>query len=75
MTACQMSPDEIEVLASAEHFVACAFRGRGRFDKLECPTREAAIEAARRMIKKDRPTLVYAVKGIRSACTAIVYPN
>ena len=72
MTECTMSPSDQSVLATAEYFVATAFRGYGRFERIECPTRIEAVEAAGSLIKNGRPALVYAVLGLRSACTDII---
>lgn len=46
----------------AERYVAVAFRGRGKYDRVDAATIEEAREAAR-SLKTDRPAMIYAVRG------------
>lgn len=48
------------VIANAHHYTAVAFRGRGQYDRIECPSLEAAREAAKTLYT-NRPVMIYAV--------------
>lgn len=58
----RLDPREKYILDHAEGFVATVFRGRGKYDRVECRTIEEAREAARGLIT-DRGAMVYAVLG------------
>lgn len=70
------------IVANAEKFVACDFRGRATYAKVECKTQAQAERAALRLIaeRKDNPyrqgapVLVYAVKGPHQVVAATVRP-
>ncbi len=64
MRAARLDPHEAWVLANATHFVACAFRGRGRYERAEC----ASLAAAARRLRTDRPVGIYAVYRRHQAC-------
>lgn len=74
---------EAAVVAGAEKFVACNFRGCAQYDHAERLTLEEAVEAARSMIaerattdmvNKGRPVLIYAIKGVHSVVAQLVRP-
>ncbi len=71
MLAARLDPHEAWVLANATYFVACAFRGRGRYERAECASLEAACAAARRL-RTDRPVGIYAVYVRHQACVGLV---
>lgn len=61
------APDAYErhlqaVLQNAESFTACAFLGRGKYERREAPSLEEARKLAL-AIKRDRPVLIYAIAG------------
>ncbi len=62
-------PHEAWVLANATHFVACAFRGRGRYERAECASLDAACAAARQL-RTDHPVSIYACYHHHQACMA-----
>ena len=49
------------IAATADRFLATAFRGRGRYDTVEAPILETARAAASRL-RTDRPVMIYAVR-------------
>lgn len=72
---------ERHTIDNADRFVACDFRGRATFAKVERSTQEAAERAARTLIaqrtnphSKGRPVLVYAICGVHQVVAATVYP-
>ena len=48
------------VLANASHYTAVAFRGRGHYDRVECPSLDAARQAAKGLYT-NRPVGIYVV--------------
>lgn len=48
------------VVANAHHFTAVAFRGRGRYETIECPSLEAARMTAQALYR-NRPVGIYVV--------------
>lgn len=56
----KMSPLEVEVQARAMLFVATAFRGRGRYERVEATTFDAALSAAGNLYEGDRGVMIYA---------------
>lgn len=48
------------VISRAHHFVSIAFRGCGKYDRIESPNLEAAREAAKQLYV-SRPVAIYAV--------------
>ena len=77
MQMVRLDPRERWVFANATHFVACAFRGRGKYERIVCVDLEGAREAARTLVK-DRPVAGYAVAGrylaASQACVELVEP-
>lgn len=80
-----MTYDEYEkqVIAGADMFVACNFKGRATYQRSEHKTRQAAERAARRMIaarpaddkiNRGRPVLIYAVRGTNQVVAGLVQP-
>lgn len=74
---------EAHVIANAEKFTACCFKGRGTYEKKDGATLAAARTHARNMIgrrnptdtlNKGRPVLVYAVMGVHQVVADTVYP-
>lgn len=72
MVACRLSPHELWVVAKAEYWTACAFRGRGVYDMVRCATRSAAITAASQLADGSRGAMVYAVFRTHQALTDTV---
>ena len=62
------------ILENADYFVACAFRGRGVYERVECRDLASAIEAARGLTS-DRGVMIYAVRGNSQALVATVAPQ
>lgn len=58
----RLDPGEQWVLDHAGYFVACAFRGRGKYERIETPDLDSARVVARRLVC-DRPVAIYAVVG------------
>ncbi|MGH6968374.1 MAG: hypothetical protein ACREEL_10165 [Stellaceae bacterium] len=58
------------ILDHVEHFVACAFGGRGRYERVSCPDLAAAHEASRRLVR-DRPVAIYAISGLGQALVEV----
>lgn len=50
-----------QVAATADRFLATAFRGRGRYDTVEARTLEEA-RAAAYGLRTDRPVMIYAIR-------------
>lgn len=48
------------VISRADHFVSIAFRGRGKYDRIDSPTLDAAREAAKRLYV-NRLVAIYVV--------------
>lgn len=69
----RLDPHERWVLANADHFTACAFRGRGRYERAECRTIEEARRCARRL-STDRPAMIYTVYRRHQALVETVGP-
>ena len=57
MLAARLDAHEAWLLANATQFVACAFRGRGRYERAECASLDSARAEAREMLGED-PTLI-----------------
>ncbi len=62
------------ILENAEHFVACAFRGRGVYERIQCACLEEARDAAQRL-STDRGAMIYAVRGHSQALVETVGPR
>ena len=67
---CRLDPHEAWVLTNADRFTAVAFRGRGRYARIDCASIEEAERAAARLATPDRPAMVYAVAGRHQALIA-----
>lgn len=66
-----LNPRERWIFENAEHFVACAFRGRGVYDRVQCADLASAVEAARRL-SMDRGAMIYAVCGHSQGLVEVV---
>lgn len=67
---CHLDPHERHVLETATGFTAVAFRGRGRYQRIDCASIEEAERAAARLATPDRPAMIYAVAGRHQALIA-----
>jgi hypothetical protein len=62
------------ILEHATSFIACAARGRGVYEKVECATLAEARAAAERMVDA-RAVGIYAITGRLGALVENVYPT
>jgi hypothetical protein len=69
----RLDPHERWVRANAEYFTACAFRGRGCYERVECRNIEEARRQARRL-SADRGAMIYAVYPRHQALVETVDP-
>jgi hypothetical protein len=58
--AADIEADRLKVLAHATRFASVAFRGRGKYDRVESDTLEQARVAASELYF-DRPVTIYAI--------------
>lgn len=69
-----LDPREQWVLANATHFVACAFRGRGKYERVACVDLDEARTEARRLLC-DRPVAIYAICGLSQTLVELAKPS
>ena len=75
MRRARLDPHEQNVLANADHFTACVFRGRGRYERVEAATLEDAERAAAHLGTTDKSVMLYAVSGRHQALVATIEPE
>lgn len=56
----KLTPPEVVARDNATLFVASAFRGRGRYDRIETATLDDAIHAATELYEGDRGVTIHA---------------
>ena len=72
MRRARLDPHEQRVLENATGFTAVTFRGRGRYERIDCATRAEAEREAARLATRARPCMVYAVAGTHQALIATI---
>lgn len=76
MKPAKLDPHEAWVLANAEHFTTCIFRGRGCFDVVKHSSLPAAIAAGRdRANESGKVVMVYAVFGVHQGHLQNIEPE